>query len=157
MSQTLTQYLPASHDLNTARQALIAQGSTCVLCKGSVLYATTLRGVRPLVQWLQSGTNTTGFSAADKVVGKATAFLYCLLEVQEVYAHVMSRPALDVLQAHGIRVWYSTLVDHIVDRQGTGICPFEAAVLNIQSPAAALPAILTKMEALHIPRAEAPT
>ena len=134
----------------TARRILQEQDYTCVLCAGNVIHTTTSRGVKPLVQLLHQNTDVAGFSAADKVVGRATAFLYCLLGVSRIYARVISRGALDVLQAHGIGVEYDTLAEYIVNRAGDGMCPFEAAVQRIQDPTAALDAIYKKMEQMHI-------
>lgn len=137
-------------DLTAARKLLEAGGCTCVLCRGDAIYTATERGVKPLVRWLSEGLDPKDFSAADRVVGRATAFLYRLLRVKEVYAQVMSRAAAEVLEAGGICHSCGRLVDHIINRQGTGICPFEAAVLDIDEPEAALSAIREKMAQMHI-------
>lgn len=139
-----------SKDTETARNLLETEGFTCVLCKNDEIYTTTLRGVKPLVQWLESGMDFSGFCAADKVVGKATAFLYSLLGVKEVYAHVMSKASLEVLEKAGIRVQYGKMVEYIINRKGDGICPFEEAVLNVETADAARIAIRQKMEELKI-------
>ena len=133
-----------------AKAILQSQGYTCVLCKGSRIHTTNARGVKPLVQWLESGADFTGFSAADKVVGKATAYLYQLLGVGEVYAQIMSQSALEVLNAAGIRAGFDLLVPNIINRKGDGICPFEAAVLEIQDPRDAKAAIYAKMREMGI-------
>lgn len=133
-------------DLEIARSHLESGSYTCVVCKDQTLYFSTDRGVKPLLNWLDSGIDMRGFSAADKVVGRATAFLYCLLGVTAVHANVMSRPAAQVLQENGISAHWGTLVDGIINRRGTGPCPFEAAVMDIQDPDEALTAIRRKME-----------
>lgn len=133
-------------DLEIARSHLDSGSYTCVVCKDQTLYFSTDRGVKPLLNWLDSGIDMRGFSAADKVVGRATAFLYCLLGVTAVHANVMSRPAAQVLQENGISAHWGTLVDGIINRRGTGPCPFEAAVMDIQDPDEALTAIRRKME-----------
>lgn len=138
-------------DLQTAKQILLEQNHTCVLCKGDAVHTTQARGVRPLVKWLTEGADLRSFSAADKVVGKATAYLYCLLGVKAVYAHVMSGAAAEVLRNAGIEASWGTLVDNIINRTGDGICPFEAAVWEIQTAEAALPAIRAKMAQMNIP------
>ena len=135
-------------DLITARRHLDSGKYTCVVCRDSVLYYATERGVKPLVDWLDSSLCLEGFSAADKVVGRATAFLYCLLGVRNVHANVMSRPAAQVLEQNGIGVSYGQLVDGIINRRGTGPCPFESAVLHISDPMDALAAIRRKMESM---------
>lgn len=135
-------------DLEIARSHLDSGNYTCVVCKDDVLYFATDRGVKPLLNWLDSGLDLRGFSAADKVVGRATAFLYCLLGVRAVYAGVMSCPAAQVLEANGITAHWGKLAEGIINRRGTGPCPFEAAVLDIQDPNEALAAIRRKMEQL---------
>ena len=137
-------------DAVAARETLESGGYTCVLKRGEATYTSVCRGVRPLVQWLESGMNLADFCAADKVVGKATAYLYCLLGVRSVYAQVMSRSACDVLQRFGIIVSYGHLVENIINRKGDGICPFEAAVLEIHDPQDARTAILNKMKEMNI-------
>lgn len=138
------------NDLSIARQHLTTGDYTCVIRRDDIEYTTQERGVKPLVRWLTEGTDLRGFSAADKVVGKATAYLYCLLEVKEVYAHVMSVSAAKVLAENGIAATQGKLVENIINRQGTGICPFEAAVLEIHSPREALTAIREKMQKMNI-------
>lgn len=131
--------------IRKARSLLDAGGYTCVACRGDAVYTATERGVKPLLNWLDSGLSLVGFSAADRVVGRATAFLYCLLGVEAVYARVMSRPAAEVLKAHGVAADTDTLVDGIINRKGTGPCPFEAAVMEIQDAGQALEAIRGQM------------
>lgn len=127
-----------SHDLSKAKELLLSDHYTCVLCKGTELHVSRHRGVRPLLDLLENGTDLQGFSAADKVVGKATAMLYRLLRVQRVYGVVMSQAAMAVLQEGNIEVSYETMVDHIVNRTGDGPCPMEAATAVTNDPAEAL-------------------
>lgn len=132
-----------------ARNLLDSGNYTCVVCKEATLYTTTQRGVAPLLNWLDSGTDLSGFSAADRVVGRGAAFLYCLLGVKEVHAKVMSKPALEVLQAYGIRAGADVFVEGIRNRTDTGPCPFEAAVMDIQDAPSALTAIRHKRSQLQ--------
>lgn len=136
-------------DTKKAIALLEKGGFTCVVCRGESIYSTTLRGVRPLLNWLDTGPSLKDFSAADRVVGRAAAFLYCLLDVSEVYSKVMSRPAAQVLVQHGITVHADTFVDGIINRQGTGPCPFEAAVMDATNPRDALSIIRKKLVALQ--------
>ena len=133
-------------DLNNARRLLAAGDYTCVLCRDENIHTATERGVKPLLNWLDSGLDLKDWSAADRVVGRATAFLYCLLGVKEVYARVMSYPAAEVLKSAGITAEAGQLVEGIINRRGTGPCPFEAAVMDIRDPQEALIAIRRKME-----------
>ncbi len=136
----------------TKAKSLLAEGQyTCVLSNGECTLTSTARGVRPLVEWLRSGVSVRGFFAADKVVGRATAYLYVLLGIRRLYAAVISRPALEVLLSHGIQAEYGTLVDNIINRTGDGICPFESAVMDITDPTAAYAVIISKMREMNIP------
>lgn len=137
-------------DLLSARRMLEDGGYTCVICRDGECHTATARGVKPLVNWLDAGLDVSGAGAADKVVGKATAFLYCLLGVRAVYAQIMSRGAAEVLEAAGIDAQYGELVPGIINRAGTGPCPFEAAVSDIAAPEQALPVIHQKMIEMNI-------
>lgn len=132
-------------DLIKARQLLLTGSFTYVLCRGSEVRTGTARGVRPLVDLMEEGS-FSGFCAADKVVGKATAFLYVLLGVRAIYTPVVSESALDVLRAHGIDIFYDLAVPGIFNRSRTGFCPMETAVRDIRDPQAALAAIRDALE-----------
>ncbi len=136
--------------MEKAKELLELGGYTCVITDGNTVLTSTQRGVKPLVQFLESGRDFSGFSAADKVVGRATAYLYVLLGVKNLYAQVISRPALAVLQGNGIDTRYGNLVPNIINRKGDGICPFEAAVMDITDPPNAYVAIRRKMQEMNI-------
>ena len=136
-------------DLNKALELLNTGDYTCVVCLGDRVYTTVQRGVAPLLSWLDSKTDLTGFSAADRVVGRGAAFLYCLLGVRSVYARVMSLPAAEVLRAHNIHADAELFVEGIINRAGDGPCPFEAAVMDIQDAPEALVAIRAKRAELR--------
>ena len=137
-----------TRDMEKARQLLATGDYTCVFCQGDRVYVGRERGVKPLLDPLEAGAIPHGFSAADKVVGRAAAFLYVLLGACEVYAEVMSEPARQVLAANGIAHSYGRLVDAIRNRTGDGFCPMESAVREINDPETALVAIKEKIKAL---------
>lgn len=133
-----------------AKEIFKAGEYSCVLCKDGVTHTSIKRGVAPLVEWLTNGIDITGFSAADKIVGKAAALLFVMGGLKAVYAPVMSKSAVDLLSRHGIDMEYETLVQTIVNRSGTGPCPMEQAVSNIDDPAEALEAIQNTLAALQL-------
>lgn len=137
-------------DLEKAKEIFTSGDYTCVLCKDGATLTSTERGVKPLLKWLDSETSVKRFSAVDKVVGRAAAFLYVLMEVKEVSADVMSEGAVDVLVKYGIRSGYSALTKEIINRQGNGICPMEEAVTGIDIPEQALEAVREKCRKLNI-------
>lgn len=136
-------------DLRKAIDMLQDGHYTCVLCKNDIIYTSTERGVKPLLEWMDRGIVLKDFSAADKVVGKAAAFLYVLFGVEEVYASVMSERAIETLKANGIRVNYKTSVSNIKNRTGKGFCPMEEAVRNISVPSEALETVRKTLKELN--------
>lgn len=134
-------------DLENAKKALQEGGYTCVLCRDAQRSVSARRGVAPLLDWLEEGISP-GFCAADKVVGRATAYLYCLLGAKAVWGKVMSEPALQVLQRYGIAAQYETLVSQIRNRENTGPCPMEAATADCHTPEQALAAVRKTLEKL---------
>lgn len=131
----------AYEHLEKAKTLLNKTDCTCVLCRDNVILTDKRRGIRPLLDLLDGNTDTCGFAAADKVVGKAAAYLYCLLKISNLYARVLSQPAFEVLQQAMITVEYDELVPAIQNRTGDGFCPMESAVWNINDPQEALSAI----------------
>ena len=115
---------------------------TCTACRAGESFASEEHGVRPLMRWLNEGTDLSGASAADRIVGKAAAFLYVLLGVRTVYAPLMSVPARETLCAHGIE---DTVVPAIRNRTDTGFCPMESAVWDISDPHEAKAALERKI------------
>lgn len=136
------------HDLEKARSLLEKENYTCVICRGDDVITDRRRGVRPLLELLESGKDLQGYSAADKVVGKAAAFLYCLLGVKALHAGVLSVPARDVLVSAGIAVEWGSLVPAIQNRAGDGFCPMETAVWDLTDPALAPDAIRIALQKL---------
>lgn len=122
------------NNLDYAKKMLEEHGCTCAAYDGRYLYESSERGVKPLLALLDEGRLLRGFSVADRVVGRAAAFLYVLLGASEVFARVVSEPALDVFRQFGIPAAYLEKVDAIFNRTGTGLCPMESAVIGIASP-----------------------
>ncbi len=117
----------------TAKEVLLKNNYTCVLLSEKAEYHSTLRGVKPLVGFLESNEDFNGFCAADKTVGLGAAHLYILLGVKSVWANVMSRSARKLLEQNGICTFCENEVPYIINRRGDGACPVETAVKGITS------------------------
>ncbi len=131
-------------DIEKAKQ-LLAEGCTCALCRGDCVYTSTKRGVAPMMEWLDGSVDLRGFSAADKVVGRAVAMLFALAGAAEVYGEVMSKSAAQFLTESGIPHSFGTLTESIINRSGDGICPMEQLTTNISDPSEAYGAIGQKL------------
>ena len=120
-----------------------AQGNyTCVWCRDDELLTSKEAGLRPLLTRIREGKDLNEFYAADKIVGRAAAFLYVKLGAAGVYAPVMSRGAKELLAEYNIPAEADELTENIRNRQNTGLCPMECAVSSCGSPEAAYAAIL---------------
>jgi hypothetical protein len=147
-----------SADLAKAR-ALLATGShTGVLCRGDEIVAWDSRGLRELVRLLKSGKEFTGFSAADKVVGKAAALLYQAAGIDQLYAQLASDAGVATLAAAQIPVQVGNRVANILNRDRDGLCPMERATADTDDPVEALARIedfLATLPPLRDPAADA--
>ncbi|MBQ9806583.1 MAG: DUF1893 domain-containing protein [Clostridia bacterium] len=122
-------------DLERAKTELACdEHIKCVLQKGTVQYRSEKRGVAPMLDFLEQGLDLHGFCAADRVVGKATAFLFVLAGVSSVYGEVMSEGARAVLLQYGVVCQCKQTVPYIINRRGDGACPMETAVREINDP-----------------------
>ena len=135
-------------DLTAARIHLESGNYTCVLCNGSTLLTDKRRGIRPLLNLLEQQPTWQGYCAADKVVGKAAAYLYQLMQIDALYAQIISEPAVRVLKNCGIRLEYGVIVPAIRSRDGTGFCPMETAVWDIEDASEALDTVKKTLEQL---------
>ena len=119
-----------SADLIAAKDNLA--GHTLCLSKDGVLIFGDTRGIAPLLELIESGKDVSGYSAADKVVGKAAAALFIKCGVKQLYAAVLSKGGAELLERHGVEYVYGILTDAIINRAGTDACPMEKAVRNIE-------------------------
>lgn len=116
-------------DIENAKNAL--EGHSLALCRDGEIITSDLRGVAPMLFFLDNNTNLSGFSAADLIVGKAAAMLFVKAGIKEVYARVMSQSGRDFLIRHGIECSYGALCEKIINRDKTDICPMEKAVADV--------------------------
>ena len=128
------------------KQALVdllhACGGSCVIRSGDEVRICRQRGVRDLIELLHDEPQLLhGAFIADKVVGKGAAALMILGQVGELFADVVSEPALALLRDAGLKTSYAALVPHIVDCAGSGFCPVETLCAGCRTAQECLPLI----------------
>ena len=122
---------------------------TLVICKDEDIVTSDITGIKPLINLIEEKKEYKGYSAADKIVGRAAAFLYTLLEVKNLYGEIMSKGATEILKNAKINFEYKTLTDFIENRKKDGMCPMDEAVKNINDPKEAYEAIKEKIKFLQ--------
>jgi len=122
--------------LTTAQERIKTGQATCILIRDEVITGEASGiGVKPILQFLENEPDTLkGAAVADKVIGKAAAMLLVLGGVQYVYGQLMSISGQEYLKKQNIPFSYGTLVDKISSRDGTGVCPLEQSVMDIDDP-----------------------
>ena len=136
-------------DFQKAKEEYNSGKYTLVICKDEDIIKSDVTGIRPIMTLIDSKKDYKGYSAADKIVGRAAAFLYTLLQVKNLYGETMSKGAVEILKNAGIYYEYKTLTDYIENRQKTGMCPMDEAVKDIDNPKDAYEAIRNKIKFLQ--------
>lgn len=126
MNTTVTPRELSAEERQFLIDTLFRERCSCVIRSGDVIRIFRERGVKDLFRLLkEEPAMLRGAFVADKVVGKAAAALMVLGGIRELFADVISHPALELLARYRIRVSYTVAVDHIINRTRTGWCPME--------------------------------
>ena len=133
-----------------AKKNLLEGNFSCLLVKDEkIVYAADGRGVSPLIKAYQDQAQPLkGAAVFDKIIGKAAAMIVVLGGATSVYGEIMSDAAYRYLCAHGIHAQYKTSIPFIVNRTGTGLCPLESSVLEIEDAALGYARLLETIKAL---------
>lgn len=137
-----------NNDISIAKKILTENNYTCVLYNNGAQYYSKERGVKPLIEFLESGKDYGGFCAADKTVGAGAAHLYVLLGVKAVWANIISEGVRKILDENDISVYFEKEVPFIINRSGDGLCPIESAVKGIEDSRQALETIKQTLKCL---------
>lgn len=119
--------------LKRAKETLVKNEYTCVLCKGEEIFYSDKRGVKPLVDFYETKKDFSGFSAADKTIGAGAAHIYALMGIKEIWANIISEEGEIILKQNNISVSYENKVPYIINREGNGQCPIEKCVCGIEN------------------------
>ena len=126
------------------------ESATLAVVYGSETFTSRARGIAPLMGILADNPGLLrGASVADRIVGRAAAFLMAKGGVKELDTDIVSEPAVRALEGFGIRASYRTVTPSIVNREGTGLCPMEQTVLEITDPEEAYLALGRKIAELR--------
>lgn len=123
-------------DLELARSLLEEGKLNLVIVKdGEVVFYSEERGVAPFFWAVQdAGEALKGASVADRIVGLAVAMLCLYARIGSVYGDIVSQGAVDMLREQGKPVLSKNIVPHILNYDGTDLCPFEKLAGSCQEP-----------------------
>ena len=123
--------------MNTFLRRLDDEGvNLIVIINGRTIFSSNKDGMVPLLEAIEkiNTSELSGFTIIDKIVGKAAALLICLLQAKKVYTRMMSLKAVKVLDDHSIEYSAEKTIPDILNKSGTGICPFEKIVSDTNNP-----------------------
>ena len=124
-----------SADLYAEMDALVRGDKSLVIAKNGVIVAQKEgRGIAPILTAAEAG-ELKGAIVADKVIGRAAAAIAVVGGADEVRTPLAAEGAKALLESHGIRFVAEKTVPLILNREGTGSCPMEAAVKGCDEPA----------------------
>lgn len=135
-------------DIERANELLTGKAN-CVLVKDDITYISEKKGIAPMLDFLGAGVPLEGFSAADRIVGKAAAMLFVRAGVKSVYGEVMSRSGAEYLENHGVACSWGEPAEVIINREGSGMCPMEQTVLEMNDYHGAFCALSAKRALLR--------
>jgi hypothetical protein len=118
-----------------------------VFSGGKVVYSSDERGIMPLVDAIDviGGEGIGDLITADRIVGKAAAFLNVYLGAREVHAMLISAGAKGLLLERGIPFEFREETDAIKMKDGVIFCPFERMVRDVSDPVEAYARIKAKL------------
>jgi ferredoxin len=125
--------LPMSEaDLLLEMKRQISMGHSLVVAhRGVISDISDGRGIAPAMAMLDSGKLKDAF-VVDKIVGRAAAAIFAVGGAKKVYAAVMGKAARELLEKSGVEAGADEVVESIINREKTGVCPMECAIDGLQ-------------------------
>jgi len=114
-----------------------------ILRNGEEVFSSVGRGIYPIVQGL---SKMKGAAVADRIIGRAAALLCVHGEALAVYADVITESAAEVFAEYGILFEFGEITDKILNRDQTGLCPFEILAQETTCPKQMLGRVALKLE-----------
>lgn len=106
---------------------------TCFVLKDeTIIFTSEFKGVRPLMDYYKEyGTSKGPISVIDRIMGKGAILLAILCGATQVTTPIISVEALALAKKYHLKTEAPKVVDYIVNRDGTGRCPIESCLMEI--------------------------
>ncbi len=119
-------------NLEKVKNILLEKNASLVVCykNGDIkeYYQDRIKDIKEILMKDESALKDA--IVADKVIGKVAASLLAVAGVKEIYAEVMSKFAIPVLEKNNIKYEFNNKVEYIKNKDNTGICPMENKYKN---------------------------
>ncbi len=119
-----------------AKRLIAAPGTSVVMIRdGRIIHQADGRGVKPLLEAYENQPEVlNGSLVVDTLIGKAAAMILVLGGVHSVHGTTMSEAGAEYLKKRGIPLSYDRKIELISNREGTGVCPLERSVMELDDP-----------------------
>lgn len=95
-----------------------------------IIFQSQRQGIAPLLSYIHQTPPSEEVIIFDKVTGNAAALLMKKALCREVFSSIGSEPAAATLREFGITSHFTETVPYIINREGSGMCPFETMSLG---------------------------
>ena len=114
-------------NLEKVKNVLLEKNASLVVCykNGDIkeYYQDRIKDIKEIL--MQDKNLLKEAIIADKVIGKVAASILTVAGVKEIYADVISKFAIPVLEENSIKYEYNKKVEYIKNKDNTGMCPME--------------------------------
>lgn len=114
-------------NLEKVKSILLEKNASLVVCykNGDIkeYYQDRIKDIKAIL--MQDKNLLKDAIIADKVIGKVAASILTVAGVKEIYADVISKFAIPVLEENNIKYEYNKKVEYIKNKDNTGMCPME--------------------------------
>jgi len=134
-------------DLALAKKVLSEKDLSIVLVGyGKIWKEKKGAGVKPIFDLIdEMGDELNEYVVGDRILGKASAFLCRYANVKAVYSPRATKTAIAILILGGIPCQVDQMIPFIKNREGTGLCPFEDLLKDVEKPDVAYKIIKEKI------------
>ena len=109
--------------------------SVVVVDNGKIWIKKKGQGIRPFLEVIEEmGDEIHGSVIGDRILGRASALLCRYSKVRAVYSPQATKTAIALLIMDSIPAQVDKLIPFIKNREGSGLCPFEKMLENIDEP-----------------------
>lgn len=126
------------NNIDKAKEIFAQSECSFVLVNNDNIITNNDKGLKPIVDLIDSGEDYSEYAICDKITGRAAAFLYVLLGIENVHAKKMAKLAIQILDRAEIEYSYDELIETVLDENMDEIDPVELSVLRSGSAVQAI-------------------